>query len=254
MKKIFKRFYYLTIGNRFIRPVIQINIFGLYNYLGFIIDYFKYKSLSKAEKLKIEHILPMLSDKSLFTGIDYHYFYQDIWAAKKIIKKRPQFHVDIGSHHKFVGFLTTFTKVKFVDIRPLSVNIDNLENIKGDILNLPFADNSISSLSCLHVAEHIGLGRYGDELNPLGTQLACEQLTRILAVGGNLYFSLPIGKERICFNAHRIHSISTILKYFQSLRLIEFSIINDRGEFISHAKSLNFIDCRYSCGLFHFTK
>jgi len=49
--------------------------------------------------------------------------------------------------------------VTFVDYRPLEVCIEGFTNCSGDILNLPFKDGSVESLSCLHVAEHIGLGQ-----------------------------------------------------------------------------------------------
>src|ERR1035437_9128085 len=60
------------------------------------------------------------------------------------------------------------------------------------------------SVSCLHVAEHIGLGRYGDPIDPLGTNKALLELQRVLAPGGVLLFSMPVGRERVEFNAQRI--------------------------------------------------
>ena len=95
--------------------------------------------------------------------------------------------------------------------RPLLADLDNFDSKKGTILSMPFKDNSIPSLSCLHVAEHIGLGRYGDPLDPLGTKKTTKELSRVLVPNGNLYFSVPIGKPRLCFNAHRIHSTQQII-------------------------------------------
>ena len=103
--------------------------------------------------------------------------------------------------YPFITTLSAFTQVVFLDIRPLQISIP-VNCLAGDILNLPFASNSVPSLSCLHVAEHIGLGRYGDNLNPLGTILACKELERVLLPGGNLYFSIPIGRQGVYFNAH----------------------------------------------------
>jgi hypothetical protein len=42
------------------------------------------------------------------------------------------------------------------------------------------------SLSGLHVAEHIGLGRYAAPLKPHGTRQACVDSQRVLAPAGNL--------------------------------------------------------------------
>jgi hypothetical protein len=164
-------------------------------------------------------------------------------------------HVDVGSSVLFVGFLTAITNVEFVDIRPLDATyLKNFKSIVGSILNMPYETSSVQSISCLHVAEHIGLGRYGDPLDPFGTKKAAAELSRCLAKGGNLYFSLPIGKPRLCFNAHRIHSPSQILSYFPNLKLVEFSVYDDNNRFIEKTDIKIFETCKYACGMFWFRK
>jgi SAM-dependent methyltransferase len=132
--------------------------------------------------------------------------------------------------------------------------MEGLNNRSGDILNLPFANESVESLSCLHVAEHIGLGRYGDSLNPLGTCQACYELKRVLKPGGNLYFSVPIGTPRVCFNAHRIHAPATIMTYFSGLELIELSGVHDDGVYMERVSMDEFGGDRYACGMFWLRK
>ena len=82
-----------------------------------------------------------------------------------------------------------------MDIRPAELSLPGLTPREGSVLCLPYADNSLESLSCLHVVEHIGLGRYGDPIDPLGTMKALKELSRVVAKGGDLYFSLPGGEE-----------------------------------------------------------
>ena len=125
---------------------------------------------------------------------------------------------------------------------------------KGSILNIPYQNDSIKSLSCLHVAEHIGLGRYGGKLNPKGTIEACKELERVLAPNGSLFFSVPIGKPKLIFNAHRIHSTKQIFSYFSNLKLIELSGIDDDGTFYENIDSNILNSCEYGCGLFWFEK
>ena len=74
-----------------------------------------------------------------------------------------------------------------VDIRPLSLPMDTIHFRAGSILEMPFENASVASLSSICVIEHIGLGRYGDPPDPRGTQKALDELKRILAPGGNLY-------------------------------------------------------------------
>lgn len=200
-------------------------------------------------------IFPQIFDKDPSSHtFDKHYVYMDQWAFKKLLNLKPKEHVDVGSSIRFLSMATTITKVKFVDIRPIKADFENFECVQGNILQMPFADNSVESLSCLHVAEHIGLGRYGDPLDPQGTQKACQELLRVLKPGGRLYFALPIGKTATYFNAHRVHIPKMILEYFNGLQLLDFAAVDDQGRFINNARMEEFENAIYACGMFEFSK
>ena len=62
-----------------------------------------------------------------------------------------------------------------------------------DLISLPFEDGSFHSLTCMHVVEHIGLGRYGDQVDPDGDLMAMKELERVTAKLGNLLFVVPVG-------------------------------------------------------------
>lgn len=236
----------------FFDPIKFVN--GISKYPKYIKDMHSYSTALGSEPMDIMNMYPVITDRTTSTPYDSHYFYQDIWAARKVFSSRAKKHYDVGSNIEYVGFLSTFTSVTFVDIRPLEVKLKNFRSIKGDVTDLPFKERQIKSLSCLHVAEHIGLGRYGDRLDPEGTRKACRELSRVLARGGNLYFSLPIGKPRLVFNAHRIHSPHTILEYFSDLKLKELSGVDDKGNFIEKIDIKVLEKSDYACGLFWFTK
>ena len=172
----------------------------------------------------------------------------------RIAEFAPSRHVDVGSRIDLVGFLTTRTDVVFVDIRPLHTNLDRLEPVAGSVLELPFADRSLESVSCLHVAEHVGLGRYGDPLDPDGTKKAAAELARVLAPGGQLLFSLPVGRPRECFNAHRIHAPAAIVDMFAELELLGFAGVDDAGRFAPDRTLDELAGARYACGMFRFTR
>lgn len=241
---------------RWISPIVDpIKFFKSFSgYYHFIKDLIVYRSFKNREKIQFSNLYPCIHDRTETTAFDSHYFYQDIWAFEKILNSQVKSHVDIGSRIDLVGMLSTITKVKFVDIRPLLVQLKNFECVKGSILSLPFEDNSLHSISCLHVAEHIGLGRYGDELDSDGTVKACKELSRVLAFGGSLYFSLPVGKPRLCFNAHRVHTPEQIIDFFSDLKLVELSCIDDNVNFIRNIDIGLLENSNYACGLFHFVK
>jgi SAM-dependent methyltransferase len=163
-------------------------------------------------------------------------------------------HIDIGSQSIFANLLAAAVPVTFLDYRPLSVSMNGLTRLGGDILALPFLDASVDSLSCLHVVEHIGLGRYGDPLNPLGTHAACSELQRILAPGGTLYLALPVGKPRTYFNAHRVYDPRRIVDYFSDLIMTEHSGVHDSGEYVEKVGLGEFSRNEYACGMFRFSR
>lgn len=247
---------YLHAVYRWITPFVDLKemMRAIPAYGRYIKDWMAYSRRDGAEPMAFVDSMPQLHDRTKTTAFDSHYFYQDIWAFKKIHASAVSHHVDVGSRADFIGFVTGVTRVSFIDIRPLVTDLDNYESIEGSILAMPFGDNSVSSISCLHVAEHIGLGRYGDPLNPRGTQEAAGELKRVLAHGGSLFFSLPVGRPRVCFNAHRIHSPVQIRDLFADLELVEFSGIDDRGAFMRNADLEEFANQVYACGLFWFRK
>lgn len=53
--------------------------------------------------------------------------------------------------------------------------------------------------------EHSGLGRYGDSLNPNGDIEAMEQFHRHLNTDGLCFLGVPVGKDFLAWNAHRIY-------------------------------------------------
>jgi len=185
-----------------------------------------------------------------------HYFLQDVWAAKLIHQAGIKFHIDIGSRvDGFVAHLLPFCQVEYVDIRPLESPFAQLKFKQGSILNLPYPDNSIESLSCLHVIEHIGLGRYGDPIDPEGHIKAATELCRVLKPGGKLYVGTPVGEESVYFDAHRVFFVETILNMFNTLYLNQFDFIADSGNKIIENPAYSVANKnKYGCGLFVFLK
>ncbi len=220
----------------------------------FLSSWHRYRHLPGAERIRLIDTHPQLHDRTPSTSFDAHYFYANGWAARKILAIHPGRHVDIGSQVLFANLLGAAIPVIYLDYRPLSARLEGLQNLGGSLLNLPFAAGSIESLSCLHVLEHVGLGRYGDPLDPQGTEKACRELVRVLAPCGNLYLAVPIGRPRLCFNAHRIFAGERVLGYFGGFELMGFAAVDDKGRFHDNASVSSFNNCEYACGIYWFKK
>ncbi len=229
-------------------------------YFSFIKNYRAFKKNSGENPrfpLSWKKRMPILGENTATTNFDAHYIYHPAWAGRIVKKINPEFHTDISSTLHFSSILSAFIPLRFYDYRPANLKLSNLQTGTADLLHLPFPDQSIKSLSCMHTVEHIGLGRYGDPIDPEGDIKAIKELKRVLASGGNLLFAVPIGKPAIRFNAHRIYSYDQIIKYFEGLELKEFSLIPDdgakNGMILNASKDLADKQS-YGCGCFWFIK
>lgn len=186
-------------------------------------EYRKYCELAAGGEVpETRYFNPWLEDATATTPVDASYYFQDAWGFEKIVQARPASHVDVGSHHKFVSLLSKVVDTTMVDLRPLPVTLDSLKFKAGTILSLPFPDASLPSVSSLCVVEHIGLGRYGDPLDPEGTVKAVAELKRIVQPGGDLYLSVPVDDvNRIYFNAHRAFCEPYLERLFAPFEIVE---------------------------------
>ena len=220
-------------------------------YIG---HWISYRNRSKGNIPRFVDSYPCLSDWTHYTPFDPHYFYQGAWLSRRLQKDNHGLHVDIASSVLTVSTLSAQVDTIFVDYRPIRTSLTGLIPVAGSIVRLPFASSSIQSLSCLHVIEHIGLGRYGDPIDPEGSIEAARELSRVLGQGGYLYISVPVGRERIEFNAHRIFDPETIITLFGELRLVEFSFVDDAGMFHEGMIPAHARGNSYACGMYEFRK
>jgi len=191
-----------------------------------------------------------------------HYFHQDLLVARKIFAANPRRHVDVGSRiDGFVAHVASFREIEVLDVRPQSGNIANIRFRQVDVMQLPSdMTASCDSLSCLHALEHFGLGRYGDPLDIDGHVRGLDSMAAMLAPGGTFYFSVPIGEQRIEFNAHRVFSISYLLELLADRFTVDsFSYVDDAGDLhedvpLEDGKVRSNFGCHYGCGIFELTR
>jgi hypothetical protein len=76
----------------------------------------------------------------------------------------------------------------------------------------------------------------------------------VLARGGTLYLSLPVGKPAVCFNGGWIFAARDVLKRLSGLTLLEFSFVNDAGRWVEYADPGETETMACALGMFRFRK
>ena len=221
-----------------------------------VIDFYQSYRAFRAEHKGKEHIAlrPILFQRNVDSKSDAHYVIQSWWASFRIRELATSLHVDVSSNVGFVAQLAAMVPVEFYEFNPPKLALPRLSIKKASLERLPFPDNSIQSLSCLHVLEHIGLGRYGDPIEPTGMERACQELSRVIKQGGHLFVSFPVGRERIEFNSQRVIDPLRAASLFPSLTLVEFSMVNDQREYVENVDPCSAQSQEYACGLYHLVK
>jgi SAM-dependent methyltransferase len=223
------------VATRAVNPLTQrFRPSAILRYAHFVADWLHFRHAGG--QASVLDLYPCLFDKTATSSIDTHYFYQAVWAFTRILSQKPYRHVDLGSQLNLVGLLTTITRIIFLDIRPLVLTLNNYSGLAASIPSLPLQSDTILSLSSLHVIEHIGLGRYGDRIDPLGPERACREIARVLKPGGNAYISVPIGRPRVSFNGLRVFDACEVVKLFAGLDLREMAMIDVPGNFIPNVE------------------
>lgn len=259
--------------------ILRNKIYGNLNLLG--IDVPKMKLFRRGLSLYLKDKKELTNQKGSDTGFPFgskrpifedrfsesgsasgHYFHQDLLVARKIYENKPVRHVDIGSRTDgFIAHVAVFREIEVFDIRDQNNEIENIIFRKADLMKLP--DEMVEytdSISALHSIEHFGLGRYGDPIDYYGHEKAILNITKILKKGGKFYFSVPVGPQRINFNAHRVFSLQYLIDLFSvNFKIDAFSFVDDSGNLTENAPLIQSeIDrnygCFYGCGIFELTK
>lgn len=176
---------------------------ALFRLPRFVLDWFLFRKKYQGAM----ELMPCLHDRHSEGGdISDEYFWQDLYVARLIRAAAPRKHVDVGSRvDGFVAHVASFRDIEVFDIRPLSQDVPGVTFRQADLMvEQDRYGDYCDSVSCLHALEHFGLGRYGDPLDPDGFDRGLNALVRMLVPGGLLYLSVPVGRERVVFNAHRV--------------------------------------------------
>lgn len=211
-------------------------------------DFLKFKKLFP-KNIKVV-FMPSIHDKFEQSGsIDNEYFWQDLICSQHIYKrfeKHKHTLYDVGSRiDGFVSSVSSFTVCNVFDIREQQSEYENINFIKLDITeDLPIdLYKSAETLSCLHTLEHIGLGRYGDDIDPNSWKKALKNMSLIISDKENSEFILSTlcGEPVYYYNSHKIFELQELLDELKKNNLkIDKVATNNRK------KKSNFMDWNQS--------
>ena len=243
----------------------------LLNTLGFdlkktyylILNFFKYLNDLLNFKKKggqIKNIYPFFENFGINASeFKNQFFHADLLIAQKIYNKNPESHIDIGSRiDGLVAHIASFRNLDFADIR--NVDIKPHKNINVIKINMGDIDLKIEkkyfSVSSIGVIGHIGLGRYGDQIDPDGYLKAIRNICNLCENSGSIYIMVPVGKAGVEFNSHRVFNPHEIIKNFKinNCELIEFSLVDDFGELHINCDLNDAINLNFGGGIFIFNK
>jgi len=177
-----------------------------------------------------------LHEDSDFAGdASGHYFWQDLVVAQWVLTQKKNLVADIGSRlDGYVSHIASSQKVFVIDIRPIKKAIPNVEFIKDDILNYK-SKKRFEIVTSLHTLEHIGLGRYGDPIDPIGHIKSFSALAKMTLPKGQLVVSFPIDSQtRVEFNGQRMVGYQEPLKWAEenNLKFVKFICLRSDDDLV----------------------
>jgi len=153
-------------------------------------------------------ILPLYPTSSKANRVERQYYAMDCWLLRKLAETQPDVHISIGGRiDGFVGQYTAMGKklIYYDIVRP---GDDNIRFRRFDFFDKYTWRQGYKSVSCMHVLEHIGTGRYDNHIDRNGWRHALDVLKSMIAPGGDLFIGVPVngwlGNNRFRYNAGMI--------------------------------------------------
>jgi SAM-dependent methyltransferase len=120
-------------------------------------------------------------------------------------------------------------RVTGCDYRPYPYCHPNLNFVRGDILQLPFADEKYDAVMCISTLEHIGMGFYQDPLlSERADKTAILEMYRVLKKSGLFILSVPFGIG-IENPQQRVYDELTLSRLLQNFNIEEARYFQNPG-------------------------
>jgi hypothetical protein len=172
------------------------------------------------DSFSINNILNQKEFHKPYPNCAYYFLYT---FTKYIHNIRNKNIAIIGSTDPWIEAILVNLGVKTVTTVEYNVPVCNHAIIKTisyeDFCKSPTKYDAIISYSSI---EHSGLGRYGDPLNPRGDIETMNEIYKALFPGGLCFLGIPVGKDALVWNAHRIYGVKRLQIVLDKFKEIEW--------------------------------
>ena len=107
------------------------------------------------------------------------------------------------------------------------------ETVQADVLEYEFPRAAFDAIVSISAIEHIGLGAYGDPVNPHGDTLTMRRLATWVKPGGWVYFDVPFRDDRFVvttnYRAYDWYALADRLLSVPTLVGVTARIFRDHG-------------------------
>lgn len=170
-------------------------------------------------KDKINEYLECIGNKEFvkYANTDF-YLYNSLEKYPIANKKVLIFGSDSPSYESVILYYNGIPHT--VDIYKITCDNDLIKtytSVEFEKLNETF--DFIFSISSV---EHCGLTRYGDDLDVDGDLKSMHSMKKYLNKDGILFLSVPLGRDAIVWNAHRIYGIKRFKKLINGWKIIDY--------------------------------
>ena len=164
-----------------------------------------------------------------------HYDAYAHWAANKIFARgEPVKTLDIGSTKMMSGILSAVHDVTALVLADCSDSISRVRYVRHDASDpLPFADASFDVFTSMVALPLIGLGRYGDRLDPNALIKLVAELKRVMKPDADLLISMCLGHNVLNFNNGWFLDMDSLRRVFTG-----WAIVDHLVDFQSSPRSL----------------
>lgn len=118
--------------------------------------------------------------------------------------------------------------------RPTTIDYNKIETDDDRIMVLTVEEfdknpKKFDVLLSISSIEHDGLGRYGDRINPDGDLAFMAQAKqKFLKEGGHMILAVPVGRDCVVWNAHRIYGRRRLPLLLEKWDIVEIFGFNER--------------------------